>query len=152
MLRTKPQSPLLVVAALFLDKGKILLTRRLPGKHLAGLWEFPGGKIEPGEGPTTALAREIEEELGLAVTVGNIVDVAFHRYDEHDVMLLLYQVTCKEKEAIPSAQEVAEFAYYSADELMDLSITPAGRHLLPRVIQVMKQQQNAASCSIVSNF
>ena len=70
----------LVSAAIIVEGGHVLLTRRKPGTHLAGAWEFPGGKVEPGEDPRAALRRELDEELGIDVSVGEIVDVTFHRY------------------------------------------------------------------------
>ena len=70
----------IVVAAVVVEGNKVLLTQRKRGTHLAGAWEFPGGKVEPGEDPRAALRRELDEELGIDVSVGEIVDVAFHRY------------------------------------------------------------------------
>lgn len=72
---------MIVVAAAVVERdGAFLLTRRLQGTHLEGLWEFPGGKCEPGETPREALAREIAEELGVAVVVGDLLLVTRHTY------------------------------------------------------------------------
>jgi 8-oxo-dGTP diphosphatase len=82
-----------VAAAALLDgRGRVLLARRPEGKPMAGLWEFPGGKIEPGETPEAALARELEEELG--VVIGTPVPLAFvsHGYEGFHLVMLLYAV------------------------------------------------------------
>jgi 8-oxo-dGTP diphosphatase len=70
--------------------GKVLLTRRMEGAHLAGMWEFPGGKVEAGEHPEAALIRECKEECALEIEVRDILDVAWHRYEKKDVLLLFY--------------------------------------------------------------
>jgi 8-oxo-dGTP diphosphatase len=80
----------IVVAAVVRRNGQLLLTRRMQGAHLAGYWEFPGGKVEDGEAPEQALVRECREECGIEVAVDDIVDVAFHRYPTKDVLLLFY--------------------------------------------------------------
>jgi 8-oxo-dGTP diphosphatase len=79
----------IVAAGILIESGKVLLSRRKEGSHLAGMWEFPGGKAEPGEDPRAALRRELEEELGIQARIGEIVDVAFHRYDDADKAVLL---------------------------------------------------------------
>ena len=75
----------IVAAGIVVERGNILLSRRKKGTHLAGRWEFPGGKVEPGEDPRAALRRELEEELGILVEVGEIADVTVHRYDDAEV-------------------------------------------------------------------
>ncbi|HVJ93540.1 MAG TPA: NUDIX domain-containing protein, partial [Labilithrix sp.] len=74
----------IVAAGIVVEDARILLSRRKKGTHLAGRWEFPGGKVEPGEDPRAALRRELQEELGIVVNVGEIADVTFHRYDDAD--------------------------------------------------------------------
>jgi 8-oxo-dGTP diphosphatase len=77
-----------VMAGLLLDRqGRVLLAQRLPGKHLAGLWEFPGGKLEPGETPLAALARELREELGISVLSARPLIRVPWRYDKRDLLL-----------------------------------------------------------------
>ncbi len=83
--------PVIVAAAVLWRDGRVLLTRRLAGAHLGGYWELPGGKVEPGEDPEHALVRECHEECGIDVRVDDILDVAFHRYEEKDVLLLFYE-------------------------------------------------------------
>ena len=83
----------LVVAALVRDGSKILMSRRRADQPMPNLWEFPGGKVEPGEAPTDALAREVREELGCEVAVGRIHEVVFHAYPEFDLYMLVYAAT-----------------------------------------------------------
>ncbi len=82
----------LVAAGVIRRPGEphVLLTQRLPTAHLAGKWEFPGGKLEAGESPTDALRRECLEECGIVVTPGDILEVTFHAYPTKDVLLLFY--------------------------------------------------------------
>ena len=81
---------LTVVAAVTEREGRVMLCQRRPGAHNALKWEFPGGKIEPGESPEEALARELREELGIEVDVGHIRDAVFYRYPDRDVLVLFY--------------------------------------------------------------
>ena len=85
----------LVAAGVLIEGGRVLLTQRKAGTHLAGAWEFPGGKVGPGEDPRTALRRELAEELGIDATAGEIVDVTFHRYEDAGkaVLLLFFEAT-----------------------------------------------------------
>ncbi len=82
----------IVAAGVVTEGNKVLLTRRPEGTHLAGAWEFPGGKLEAGESPEEALRRELAEEIGVKVTVGEVLDVCFWRYPTKDVLLLFYRV------------------------------------------------------------
>lgn len=81
---------LTVVAAVTEREGRVMLCQRRPGTHNALKWEFPGGKIEPGESPEEALARELREELGIEVDVERIRDAVFYRYPDRDVLVLFY--------------------------------------------------------------
>ena len=82
-----------VAAAVVIQNGRVLLTRRADGQHLAGMWEFPGGKLEDGESPEEALVRECREECGIEVEVGEILDVTHHRYPAKAVLLLFYRLS-----------------------------------------------------------
>lgn len=73
------------------DDGRILLTQRPAKTHLAGKWEFPGGKVEPGEDPRDTVVRECREECAIEVAVDDILEVTFHRYPGKDVLLLFYR-------------------------------------------------------------
>jgi 8-oxo-dGTP diphosphatase len=83
--------PVLVAAAVVFDGGRVLLTQRMKGAHLSGLWEFPGGKLEPGEAPEDAVVRECREECGIELRVVDIFDVSFHAYPEREVLVLFYE-------------------------------------------------------------
>jgi 8-oxo-dGTP diphosphatase len=124
----------LVVAALIQKdggRGPILMSRRRADQALPLLWEFPGGKVEPGEAPEQALAREVREELGCGVAVGRIHDVVFHAYPDYDVYLLVYP--CTIVEGIPSAVDVAEIAWVEPGRLPELDLLPADYPLARRL-------------------
>jgi 8-oxo-dGTP diphosphatase len=82
-----------VVAAVIEDRGRFLITRRQSGVHLAGMWEFPGGKIDPAETHDDALRREIKEELDTDVVIGELVHSTTHAYPEKTVSLFFYRCT-----------------------------------------------------------
>ena len=79
-----------VVAAVVRREGRVMLCQRKPEAHNGLKWEFPGGKIEPGESPEAALARELNEELDLRVAVGRVLDAVHHRYSDREVLVLFY--------------------------------------------------------------
>ena len=87
-----PTAPLQVCAAILERRGRIFLARRAVGKHMAGHWEFPGGKIEPGETPQACLAREMQEEFGIAVAVGDHFMTTIHHYPDRVITLLAWRV------------------------------------------------------------
>src|SRR5215475_10023251 len=109
----------IVAAGIVIERGRVLLSRRKKGSHLAGLWEFPGGKVEAGEDPRAALRRELDEELGIDAEIGEIVDVTFHRYDDADkaVLLLFFEATRLAGSPEPRAIDVAEVGWFDADAL-----------------------------------
>lgn len=125
----------IVAAGILIEDGKVLLSRRKKGTHLAGLWEFPGGKAEPGEDPRAALERELEEELGIKTHIGEIVDVTFHRYDEADkaVLLLFFEATRADGSPDPRAIDVAEFAWCGPERLEPSAFPPADVGVLGKV-------------------
>jgi 8-oxo-dGTP diphosphatase len=126
---TRPRK--LVVAALVRDGGgRILLSRRREDQPMPLLWEFPGGKVEEGESPTDALAREIEEELGCAARVGRIHEVVFHPYPEFDLYMLVY--ACR-LEGEPRPVEVAELAWVAPADLGNYELLPADIPLCERL-------------------
>lgn len=93
---TSPRPPMHVMAGALLDAtGRVLLAQRPPGKHLAGAWEFPGGKLEPGERPLDGLARELREELGVVIDAAAAVPLARvpWRHDERELLLDAWCVT-----------------------------------------------------------
>jgi 8-oxo-dGTP diphosphatase len=133
----------LVVAGLIVgDDGRILITQRRPEQALGGQWEFPGGKVEPGEPPVAALARELAEEIGVTVAVGRIWDVLFHAYPEFDLVMLVY--VCRiittspggspgASGGAPRAVEVADLAWVAPGDLGEWDILPADRPLVERL-------------------
>lgn len=122
-----------VAAAIIIERGRVLLTQRKRGTHLEGLWEFPGGKVEDGEDPKDALARELREELGIDAFVGDIVDVTFHRYDAKCVLLLFYAAKRCAGSAEPRALDVAAFEWADARALDPARFPPADVAVLREV-------------------
>lgn len=129
---TVPRARKLVVAGLILgDDQRILITQRRADQALPLLWEFPGGKVEPGEAPVDALVRELREELGVGVAVGRIWEVLFHAYPDFDLVMLVY--VCRIVEGAPRAVEVADLAWARASDLARWDILPADRPLVERL-------------------
>jgi 8-oxo-dGTP diphosphatase len=131
-----PSSPdrekrLVVAAVVRRGDGRFLLARRLPGVHLGGLWEFPGGRVEGGETPAAALERELDEELGVRVIVGAPLTFAFHRDDSRDVVLLFYEAQVIAGE--PHGLQGQEVAWFAPSELARLRTPPADAELIARL-------------------
>jgi len=122
----------LVVAGLILGEGRVLITQRRADQALPLQWEFPGGKVEPGEAPVAALVRELREEIGVEVAVGRIWDVLFHAYPEFDLVMLVY--ACRIASGEPRAVEVADLRWQRPDELPAWDILPADRPLVQRLV------------------
>ena len=107
---------MLVVSAAVVERGgRVMLCQRLPNAHNALKWEFPGGKLEPGEGPEAALARELREELDIAVAVGRVRDAVFFRYPDRDVLVLFYG--CEIIEGEPSTVACNAIAWAKPEEM-----------------------------------
>lgn len=128
-----PRKQILVAAAVVLRDRRVLLTQRKQGTHLAGAWEFPGGKVEPDEDPKVAVARELREELGVEVEVGDIVDVTFHRYPEKSVLLLFYAARLADGSPEPRPLDVADLTWSAAGDLRDEAFPPADVAVLAKV-------------------
>ena len=122
---------LLVVAALLWRDDKLLISRRRSDQAMPNLWEFPGGKIEAGEPPQVALAREVREELGCEVDVGRIADVVFHDYPAFDLYMLVYD--CRIVAGEPAPVAVAEVAWVEPERLPQLDLLPADFPLARRL-------------------
>ncbi len=132
----RASSPTVVVAAaIVVEGGRVLVTQRKAGSHLAGAWEFPGGKVMAGEDPREAVRRELAEELGVDVVAGEILDVTFHRYDDAQkcVLLLFFEATRAPGSPPPRALDVAAFAWAGADELDASRFPPADVAVLAKV-------------------
>ena len=129
---TEPRRRTLVVAGLIIgDDHRVLISQRRADQALPLQWEFPGGKVEPGEAPADALVRELREELGVTVAVGRIWDVLFHAYPAFDLVMLVY--ACRIVDGEPRAVEVAEVAWVPPHELARWDILPADRPLVERL-------------------
>ncbi len=113
------------------ERRHILISRRPHGTHLADWWEFPGGKVEPGEAPTDALARELHEELGIEVEVGDVYAVGHHVYEGREVVLLVY--TCRVAAGEPRCHQVAEFRWVTPAELLTVRLPPADGPVVERL-------------------
>jgi 8-oxo-dGTP diphosphatase len=126
---------LLVTAAVVVEHGRVLVTQRKAGTHLAGSWEFPGGKVLPGEDPRAGLKRELAEELGVEAMVGEIVDVAFHEYPEADkaVLLLFFEAERTARSAAPAALDVAAFDWFGPEDLDPSRFPPADVSVVAKV-------------------
>jgi 8-oxo-dGTP diphosphatase len=123
---------LIVAAAVIIEDGRVLLTRRPRGTHLENLWEFPGGKLEDGESPEAALARELREELGIDARATQILDVTFWRYPERDVLLLFYRAERLGRGPLRNLG-VAAHAWVSLEDLDRYSLPPADVAVVSRV-------------------
>jgi 8-oxo-dGTP diphosphatase len=136
----EPRPRTLVVAALIRrdSDGRYLLSRRRPDQSLPGCWEFPGGKVEPGEAPVAALVREIDEELGCTVEVGAIEEVVFHAYERFDLYMLIYR--CSIVAGAPRPVQVAEVAWFTARELPELPLPPADYPLARRLAEAVRDR------------
>ena len=118
----------LVVAAAVIERdGRFLLTRRQPGGHLEGFWEFPGGKCEPGETPAACLVREIREELGVESTVGEELLTTTHAYADRLVELHFFRC---ELRGTPSPQLRQEMRWVARAGLITLELPPADAELI----------------------
>jgi mutator protein MutT len=124
------QVVIVVVAAVIEEGGAFLVTRRQTGVHLAGLWEFPGGKIDEGETHQSALAREIREELDAEIDVGELVFQVTHAYDDRTVALYFYRCTLK-GEARPLLGQ--EMRWVPRADLAALGFPPADEELITRL-------------------
>jgi 8-oxo-dGTP diphosphatase len=130
-----PRPRKLVVAGLLIaEDRRVLITQRRADQALPLQWEFPGGKVEPGESPTAALERELREELGVAVVVGRIWDVLFHAYPAFDLVMLVYACRLAPGE-VPRALEVADLVWVETGALPGAwDILPADRPLVDRLV------------------
>ncbi len=126
----------LVVAGLVVaDDGKILITKRRADQVMPNQWEFPGGKVERGEAPVAALARELREEIGAVVDVGQIWDVLFHPYPQFDLVMLVYRCRLAPGE-VARLVEVADLAWVATSALPGAwDILPADRPLVERLVR-----------------
>lgn len=124
---------IVVAAAVVRERAgaPVLLTRRVAGAHLEGFWELPGGKVEEGEDPEHAVVRECREEIAVEVDVVEILDVAFHRYPEKDVLLLFYE--CRLVKGEVTHIGVADHAWVEPERLDDYPLPPPDARLVAKL-------------------
>jgi 8-oxo-dGTP diphosphatase len=121
--------PIAVVAGVIQGAdGRFLITQRLADDTLGGYWEFPGGKVDPGEGLTAALHRELIEELGITTQIGAEIQRIVHAYPDRDVRVYFFEVRILSGE--PQKLEVADFRWVTIDDLMDYQFPEADMPLL----------------------
>ena len=122
----------LVAACALIDPdGRVLIAQRPPGKEMAGLWEFPGGKMESDETPETALIRELSEELGIQVSGACLAPFTFasHAYAQFHLLMPLY--VCRRWSGVPTAKEHSALKWVRARDLPEWPMPPADLPLIP---------------------
>ena len=127
----EPLPVVLVVAVALVDSdGRVLLAQRPAGKVMAGLWEFPGGKVQPGEAPEAALIRELKEELDIDVTEACLAPLTFasHRYERFHLLMPLY--VCRRWNGIVTAREGQALTWVRAQKLDRYEMPPADKPLV----------------------
>ena len=129
---------LLVVACALIDADRrVLIAQRPPGKNLAGLWEFPGGKVEAGETPEAALIRELEEELGISTQTACLAPVSFasHSYDNVHLLMPLY--ACRKWQGQPQLREHTALKWVRPNGLRDYPMPPADAPLIAALCDLL---------------
>lgn len=127
---------LVVACALFDVDGRVLVAQRPEGKALAGLWEFPGGKVEAGERPEETLIRELAEELGIVVKPACLAPLTFasHAYDDFHLLMPLY--VCRRWEGTPAGREGQAVRWLKPARLRELPMPPADAPLIAHLIDL----------------
>jgi 8-oxo-dGTP diphosphatase len=130
---------LLVVAAALVDSdNRVLIAQRPEGKQFAGLWEFPGGKVDPDERPEAALVRELAEELGIEAKAACLMPLTFasHAYDDFHLLMPLY--VCRRWEGFVTPSEGQAVKWVRARDLRQYSMPPADAPLIPPLIDLLR--------------
>ena len=133
-----PRKLVLVVACALIDAdGRVLLAQRPEGKSMAGLWEFPGGKVEAGETPENSLIRELEEELGVVTKAACLAPLSFasHAYDDFHLLMPLY--ICRRYEGTPIPREGQQLKWVRARDLRNFAMPPADEPLVAALLDIL---------------
>ena len=129
---------LLVVAVALVDADdRVLIAQRPEGKQLAGLWEFPGGKLEPGEPPEDALIRELREELGIEVKAACLAPLTFASHAYSDFHLLMPLFICRRWDGFVQSREGQALKWVKAKALRDYPMPPADAPLIPHLVDLL---------------
>ena len=129
---------LLVVAAALVDgDGRVLVSQRPEGRSLAGLWEFPGGKVEAGERPEDALIRELSEELGIVVSEACLAPLTFASHAYPDMHLLMPLYVCRRWDGLAQSLEGQALRWVRAAALRELAMPPADAPLIPSLVDLL---------------
>ena len=129
---------LLVVAVALVDADdRVLIAQRPEGKQLAGLWEFPGGKLEPGERPEDALIRELREELGIEVKAACLAPLTFASHAYSDFHLLMPLFVCRSWDGFVQSREGQALKWVKAKALRDYPMPPADAPLIPHLVDLL---------------
>jgi 8-oxo-dGTP diphosphatase len=129
---------LFVVAVALVDAdGRVLIAKRPEGKTLAGLWEFPGGKVEDGERPETALIRELKEELSIDVTESCLAPLTFASHAYVDFHLLMPLYVCRRWKGVAASAEGQELQWVRPLKMKDYPMPPADLPLIPHLIDLL---------------
>ena len=128
----------LVAACALVDAdGRVLLAQRPEGKAMAGLWEFPGGKVEAGERPETSLIRELKEELGIVVSEACLAPLTFASYSYTDFHLLMPLYICRRWEGTVTALEAQRLAWVKPNRLREYEMPPADLPLVSHLMTLL---------------
>ncbi|NLH82806.1 MAG: (deoxy)nucleoside triphosphate pyrophosphohydrolase [Phyllobacteriaceae bacterium] len=131
--------PILLVAAVALldADGRVLIAQRPEGKALAGLWEFPGGKVEPGERPEDTLIRELQEELGIEVKEACLAPLTFASYAYENFHLLMPLWVCRRWSGTVGGREGQALKWVAPRRLRDFPMPPADEPIIPHLIDLI---------------
>lgn len=134
---TAPKLLLVAACALVDADGRVLLAQRPPGKQLAGMWEFPGGKVEPDETPEETLIRELREEIGVVTKAACLAPLTFasHRYDSFHLLMPLY--VCRRFEGTPVPLEGQALKWVRPRDMRNYPMPPADEPLIPFLIDLL---------------
>jgi 8-oxo-dGTP diphosphatase len=128
----------LVAACALIDPdGRVLIAQRPPGKSMAGLWEFPGGKVESGERPEVSLIRELKEELAIVVKEECLAPLTFASHTYPDFHLLMPLYVCRRWDGIVEAREAQKLKWVRPNDLRNYPMPPADEPLIPHLLTLL---------------